>query len=81
MAVLHARGQLQTGQRFIGESVIDSRFNCQIDETVTMSDGRNAVVPSLAGRAWITGVHQHMLDPTDPWPTGYRLSDTWPSGD
>ena len=81
MAVLHARELLQTGQRFIGESVIGSRFNCQIDETITMSDGRNEVVPSLAGRAWITGVHQHMLDPNDPWPTGYRLSDTWPSGD
>jgi proline racemase len=81
MAVLHARELLQPGECFIGESVIGSRFNCQIDKTTTMSDGRNAIVPSLAGRAWITGVHQHMLDPSDPWPTGYRLSDTWPSDD
>ena len=29
-------------------------------------------------RAWITGTHQHMLDPDDPFPRGYRLSDTWP---
>ncbi|HEY3718942.1 MAG TPA: proline racemase, partial [Roseiarcus sp.] len=28
--------------------------------------------------AWITGTHQHMLEPSDPWPTGYRLADTWP---
>jgi len=39
---------------------------------------RPAIVPTTAGRAWITGVHQHMLDPTDPWPEGYRLADTWP---
>ena len=39
---------------------------------------RPAIVPVIAGQAWITGVHQHMLDPTDPWPQGYRLSDTWP---
>jgi proline racemase len=37
-----------------------------------------AIVPSVAGRAWITGVCQHMLDPDDPWPEGYRLADTWP---
>ena len=32
-----------------------------------------------SGRAWITGIHQHMLDPDDPWPEGYRLTDTWPN--
>jgi proline racemase len=35
-------------------------------------------VPSIAGRAWVTGTAQLMLDPEDPWPRGYRLSDTWP---
>jgi proline racemase len=37
-----------------------------------------AIIPEISGQAWITGTHQHMLDPTDPWPEGYRLSDTWP---
>ncbi|MGN6538269.1 MAG: proline racemase family protein, partial [Mesorhizobium sp.] len=32
----------------------------------------------ISGRAWITGTHQVMLDPGDPWPAGYRLADTWP---
>ena len=36
--------------------------------------------PRISGRAWITGIHQHMLDPADPWPEGYRLSDTWGVG-
>jgi len=36
-----------------------------------------AILPEISGRGWITGTHQHMLDPDDPWPLGYRLSDTW----
>ena len=77
LAVLHARGELGTGEPFVGLSPIDSRFDCRIEALTRVGD-REAVVPSLAGRAWITGTHQHMLDPGDPWPEGYRLSDTWP---
>jgi proline racemase len=78
MAVLHARGLLEVGETFVGESVIGSRFDCRI-ETESRVGGRPAIVPSIAGRAWITGTHQYMLDPADPWPGGYRLGDTWPS--
>ena len=77
LAVLHARGELGTGEPFVGLSPIDSRFDCRIEALTRVGD-REAVVPSLGGRAWITGTHQHMLDPGDPWPDGYRLSDTWP---
>lgn len=77
MAVLHARGALAVGDRFVGTSIIGSRFDCRIAEETTVA-GRPAIIPSLAGRAWITGTHQHTLDPDDPWPGGYRLSDTWP---
>ena len=77
LAVLHARGELSPGEPFVGLSPIDSRFDCRI-ESLSRVGGREAVVPSLSGRAWITGTHQHMLDPDDPWPGGYRLSDTWP---
>ena len=77
LAVLHARGELVEREPFVGLSPIDSRFDCRI-ESLTRVGGRSAVVPSLSGRAWITGTHQHTLDPDDPWPEGYRLSDTWP---
>ena len=77
LAVLHARGELGPGEPFVGLSPIDSRFDCRIESTARVG-GREAVVPSLSGRAWITGTHQHLLDPDDPWPGGYRLSDTWP---
>ncbi len=79
MAVLHERGLLMPGDRFVGESVIDSEFNCQIEAVTQLENGKSAIVPSVTGRAWITGTHQHMLDPKDPWTSGYRLSDTWPT--
>lgn len=77
MAVLHARGVLRTGDRFIGRSIIGSRFDCRIEAEASIG-GRPGIVPSISGRAWITGTSQLMLDPSDPWPDGYRLSDTWP---
>ena len=78
MAVLHARGELSVGEKFNGRSLIDSLFECGIEATTTVGE-RAAIVPTLAGRAWITGIHQHLLDPDDPWPQGYKLSDTWPA--
>ena len=77
LAVLHARGLLAIGDAFVGLSLIDSRFDCRIEGETTVG-GRPAILPSLAGRAWITGTHQVTVDPSDPWPRGYRLSDTWP---
>jgi proline racemase len=79
MAVLHAKGQLQVGERFVGKSIIGSTFDCHIDREETVA-GKPAVSPIITGRAWITGVHQHMLDPSDPYPAGYRIADTWPQG-
>jgi len=77
MAVMHARGNLAVGERFVGRSIIGSRFDCRVDRVADVA-GRPAIVPAIAGRAWITGTHQLCLDPADPWPGGYRLSDTWP---
>jgi proline racemase len=78
LAVLHAQGRLRVGDRFTGISLIGSQFHCTIGAEANVG-GRPAIVPTLSGRAWVTGTHQHMLDPTDPWPGGYRLSDTWPN--
>ncbi len=77
LAVLHARGEIGIGESFIAHSIIGSRFDCHISDTATVGE-RSAVVPRIRGRAWITGTQQLMLDPDDPWPLGYRLTDTWP---
>ena len=78
MAVMAARGQLKVGEGMTLVSIIGSRFIGRIVRETQVA-GRPAIVPSISGRAWITGTHQVMLDPDDPWPQGYRLSDTWPA--
>ena len=76
MAVLAARKQMSVGQTLLATSIIGSQFTGKIVAEL-MLDGHPAIVPEISGRAWITGIHQHMLDPEDPWPSGYRLRDTW----
>ena len=79
MAVMHARGELEVGERFVHTSIIDSTFDCRIESTTTVG-GKDAIVPSIAGQAWITEFSTMVLDPSDPYPAGYRLTDTWPKG-
>jgi proline racemase len=76
MAVLHARGQMGPQDSLTAVSVIGSEFTGRIVGTTQVGD-IPAILPEISGRGWITGIHQHMLDPADPWPEGYRLSDTW----
>jgi proline racemase len=77
MAVMRARGEMQVGDRYLARSIIGSEFLGRIEADAEVG-GRPAIIPSISGRAWITGTRQDMLDPDDPWPAGYRLSDTWP---
>ena len=77
MAVLHAKGQMTTSDVFHGISIIDTQFNCTIAEETQIA-GRPAIIPTISGRAWLTGQRTEWLDPNDPFPAGYRLSDTWP---
>lgn len=77
MALLHQQGRLRVGEIYIAESIIGSHFTCTID-SLTQVGERNAIFPLISGQAWITGTHQHILDPTDPWPEGYKVADTWP---
>lgn len=76
LALMHARGDLAVGETFVHESITGSKFNCRI-ENETAVGSYKAVTPSIAGQAWISGLYQLGLDPTDPYPEGYTLSDTW----
>jgi proline racemase len=76
MALLHAQGRLATGEPFRHLSILDTVFDCRIRGTAAVKDA-SAIVPQIAGRAWLTGVSHYGVDPEDPFPTGYRLSDTW----
>ncbi|HEY0168782.1 MAG TPA: proline racemase family protein [Jatrophihabitans sp.] len=72
MAQLHARGELGLHTDFVNESFIGTRFIGRLVEQTTVGD-LSAVVPAITGRAWITGTAQYLLDPTDPFPAGFRF--------
>jgi proline racemase len=80
MATLHDRGLMQVGDGMTHASVIGSTFDGRIVSETRVGD-RPAIVPAIRGSAWITGVTQVVVDPTDPFPEGYLLSDTWPGAD
>jgi len=77
MATLNARGLMKPCELYRARSIIGSEFLCSIAREIVIAD-KPAIVPVISGRAWITGTHQHLVDPDDPWPRGYRLADTWP---
>jgi proline racemase len=80
MATLHARGLLGVGESMRHASIIGSTFEGRIVSETSVA-GRPAIVPAIRGSAWITGVNQLILDPTDPFPQGYTVADTWPGDD
>ena len=77
MALLNATGQMKIGDTLLVRSIIDSEFLGRIESEATLGE-ISAIRPTVSGRAWITGRSTFELDPDDPWPEGYRISDTWP---
>ena len=80
IAALHARGLMHAGDAMTHASVLGSTFDGRIVREVEVG-GRPGVVPAIRGTGWITGVTNVLLDPTDPFPEGYLLTDTWPGSD
>ncbi|MGO1117339.1 proline racemase family protein [Rhodovibrionaceae bacterium A322] len=76
LAVLRAQGKIGKGENFLSKSILDTEFLCRIEDEFDVA-GVPAISPSISGRAWLTGTTQYHLDPEDPFPTGYTLSDTW----
>jgi proline racemase len=72
MAQLHARGELALNTDFVNESFIGTRFVGRLVEETEVA-GLPAVVPTITGRAWVTGTAQYFLDPRDPFPEGFLL--------
>ncbi|MFJ1621461.1 proline racemase family protein [Streptomyces sp. NPDC088190] len=72
MAQLHARGELPLDTDFVNESFIGTSFTGRLVRETTVG-GLPAVVPTITGRAWITGTAQFFLNPSDPFPEGFLL--------
>ena len=76
LAVLHARGQIKENEIFKHRSIIGTEFISHI-RGITQVGEYQAVLPTVAGRAWITSFKQVVLDSTDPFPEGFRVGDQW----
>ena len=67
---------MQVGDTMTHASALGTTFDGRIEAEATVA-GRPAIVPAIRGSAWITGITQLFVDPDDPFPEGYLLSDTW----
>ena len=76
MAVMYARGQLGLNENFHHESILGALFTGRLVEESQVGQYK-AVVPTLSGQAWVTGIANYVVDPTDPFPNGFTVSDIW----
>lgn len=76
LAVRHARGEVSVGDSMTARSIIDSTFQVTLKSETEIA-GRPAILPQISGRGWIHGIHQIGLDPSDPYPHGFKVSDCW----
>jgi proline racemase len=76
MAVMYARGQLGLNETFHHESILGALFTGRLVEESQVGQYK-AVVPTLSGQAWVTGIANYVVDPTDPFPNGFTVSDIW----
>ncbi len=72
MALRHHRGELAVGDQHVNESMLGTRFTGTVLAEVDVL-GRRGIVPRITGRAWVTGFSQHLVDPTDPFPSGFTV--------
>lgn len=72
MAQLNAKHLLPLNQDFVNESFIGTRFIGRLIEETNVA-GVPAVIPTIKGRAWVTGHAEYLYDETDPFPTGFEL--------
>jgi proline racemase len=71
-AALATRGELALDTDFVHASLIGSRFTGRLVEQTTVGP-YPAFIPTITGRAWITGLATYLLDPDDPFPAGFQL--------
>lgn len=72
MAELYSRGELPLETDFINESFIGSQFTGRLIAETKVGE-YDAVIPTITGRAWVTGIGQYLLDPSDPFPEGFEF--------
>jgi proline racemase len=76
MATLCARGLLSVGEDFIHEGILGTTFTGRVLAETSVGPYK-AVIPTITGRAWITGFANYVVDEDDPFPNGFVVGDIW----
>jgi proline racemase len=76
MAALYAKGKIGLNEDFLHEGILGTIFTGRLVEETNVGPYR-AVVPTISGRAWITGVANYVLQDDDPFPEGFTVGDIW----
>ncbi|PUB12766.1 proline racemase family protein [Yoonia sediminilitoris] len=76
MAVLHAKGLLAVGEDYKNAGPLGTVFTGRITGTTKVGP-YDAIIPTLSGRGWITGLSQYLRDPSDPFQSGFTVGDIW----
>ena len=76
MASLFEKNMLDVDTDFIHEGILGTTFTGRLVRKTKVGD-YDAVVPTITGRAWITGFAQYVVDANDPFQEGYTIGDIW----
>ena len=77
LAYLYMKDKISLKEKFISNSILNTEFECKLIEEKSF-DGFKCVIPQIKGQAWITGEQKLLVNELNPFPLGYRLTDTWP---
>ncbi|MBT4877427.1 MAG: proline racemase [Desulfobacula sp.] len=72
LAILNKRNEIEPGKNIVINSLINTSFTCGIAE-LTKVGNYNAIIPEVTGSAYITGIHEFLIDPEDPLNQGFIL--------
>ncbi len=79
MALLHRRGELGVGERYVNHGILGTSFEGRILREITVGDAAGSgrtfpgIVPQIRGAAHVTGLHRFTVGPDDPFPEGFLI--------
>lgn len=76
MATLHAKRRLALNCDFVHEGILGTTFTGRLIAETRMGK-YSALIPTISGRAWITGYSEYVVNTDDPFPEGFTVGDIW----
>ncbi len=74
MALLFAKKKLRIGESYQHSSIIDTLFTGKIIGETEVG-GKRAILPEIAGEAYVTGFHNFTVEKNDPFKEGFSLQE------